>query len=143
MKTSKSMQTIIEKIAAKHGVDLSTVGAYLKLEMDGYLPLHIEIVWPHQVAIAHTFIQEGDVMRDPEVICFTGDPTLGWVPITITQDPVGVYREYADLDEDGARIIRYLRRGQAELTAFVNTFARNIVAQKWLQHGQAVSIKWR
>ena len=138
MKTSKAMQAIVGKIASKHGVDISQPGAYLKLEMPGYQPLSMECIGTHQVAVMHTFIQEGDVMRDPEIVFFTGYPE--WVAIAVTQDPVGVYREYAELSEEGETILRYQRRGQAELAAFANTFARNIAAQGWWQRGQVVRL---
>lgn len=138
MQTCPVMQRIVTRITAFHGVDITTPGAYLKLEMAGALPLHLEHIGRHQVAVSHTFLQHGDVMRDPEVVFFIGAGP--WVPISITQDPVGSSREYAELSDDGARIIRLAPRGQAELASFATLFARNLAAQGWLTAGRAVRI---
>ena len=138
MRTSKPMQAIMTKIAGKYRVELSIVGAYLKLEQAGYQPLHLEVIGRNLVAVSHTFIQNGDVMRDPEIVFFTG--TGEWTPISVTQDPLGVYREYAEVSEDGREVISRNPRGQADLSFFANQFALNIRAQQWHIYGNAVKI---
>ena len=138
MKTSRAMQAIITHLADKHGVNLTHLGAYLKLEMSGYLPLHIEVVEVNQVAIAHTFIDLTAGAHKVVLVCFTGYPE--WVPIEITQSPVGICRRYVELSDDESAIVRINTRGQADLTSFTNLFARNIAAQGWLTAGTPVKV---
>ncbi len=49
--------------------------------------LVIEVVGKEEVSIAHYYTQNGDAMRDPEIVF-----GVRWLPIEITQDPVGIYR---------------------------------------------------
>lgn len=58
----------------------------INAESSALMPLIIEVVGS-EVAVSHTFIQMGDVMRDPEIV-FDGKT---WVATEITQDPVGHY----------------------------------------------------
>jgi hypothetical protein len=61
------------------------------------------------VSVAHDFEQNGDLMADPEMT-FEIDPATwqegDWRPASITQAPVGIYREAVFRDGDGRVIIR-------------------------------------
>jgi len=129
VKVCKAMQTIIEAIAKRHGLDLSTVGAHLRLEMPGYLPLCIEVVGERMISVAHFFLQAGDLLYDPEMVFYVQNGA--WIPLSITQAPVGVYREVLFLDDDGMPE-RYEPRMMRELASFSTMWARNITAQGWL-----------
>ena len=131
MKTSKTMQSIITKIAEKHGLDLAAAEAHLRLEKEPYMPLVIEKVGRHLVSIAHYFKQNGDSIADPDVVFFTG--YAEWVPIEIQQ--VMGYRRVARLNDDGSAIDAVNLRGQADVASFSNLWARNIRAQGWLEYG--------
>lgn len=56
-------------------------------ESTALMPLIIEVVG-REVAVCHTFVQQGDVMRDPEIV-FDG---RSWLAVGITQDPIGHYQ---------------------------------------------------
>lgn len=61
-----------------------------------YMPLHIEYIYSHVIAMSHTYLQNGDLMRDPEMeIRITGpDMMPGCVEaLTYRQDGLGVYHE--------------------------------------------------
>ena len=58
----------------------------VKAESTALMPLIIEVVGS-DVAVCHTFLQMGDVMRDPEIV-FDGRT---WLAVEITQDPTGHY----------------------------------------------------
>ena len=69
-----------------------------KYELEGYQPLSIEVLPPSMcpagvpaVAVAHTFVQNGDLMYDPEIVFAVGQ-TEAWLAYEITQHPVGRYR---------------------------------------------------
>lgn len=141
LRVAKSMETIIGRIAHKHGLDLGTVGAHLRLEQSAYMPLVIESLPLNQISVAHYYRQNGDSIADPEVV-FLIHPALGWVPIEITQPPLFIigkgafsgHRRYIDLDENG-KLIAYNRYWQNDLASFCGTWAANIRDQGWLEHG--------
>ncbi len=134
MKTCPKMQLIIQQIAQKHGIDLTQPEANIRLDMPNFDRLCIEVISKNQVAVAHYFEQQGDLMADPEIVFFTGYDT--WVPIEITQAPVGVYRHLAELSPDSSTIARASIRGMQEVGSFAETWARNIKHQGWLEDGQ-------
>lgn len=133
MKSSKSMQTIITEIAQRHGCDLSYDQAELRLDMVNFDRLVIARVGPNQISVAHYFEQAGDLVADPKIVFFTGDPA-GWMPIAISQVMTG-RRAVAWLTDDGTTIDRVQPEAQADVAHFANIWAKNIRAQRWLQDG--------
>lgn len=71
--------------------------------------LVFERLYGSRLAVGHTFIQNGDVMKDPEcVISVSGEPGRRFVsPVEITQHPVGIYRRADDM-RDPTEIIDLL-----------------------------------
>jgi hypothetical protein len=94
-------------------------GFHMRLEQPGYMRLVIEVVTVNEVSVAHYFEQNGDLMRDPEIV-FLVHPTHGFLPVEITQDPVGRFRR-ADAGN-------YLR-GVMELA---RVWGSNLRAQGWV-----------
>lgn len=133
MKTSPKIQRVIEQLTKQHGLALSQVEAHLRLQMPGFDRLVIENIGSQCVSVAHYFELNGDLVADPDVVFFTGYGA--WVPIEITQVPA-IYRRYAVLDEAGQTIVRLNSRGQADLAAFTEQWAQNLLAQGWLQRGR-------
>jgi len=83
------MQVSIETILAAYGHLDNFRQAdhfHLRITQELYMPLVIE-KHGDRVAVAHTYIQNGDIMRDPEIVFAL--PT--WEPVEITQDPVGIH----------------------------------------------------
>lgn len=92
---------------------------HLRFEQSGYyMPLVIEIVSPNEVSVAHYYEQNGDPMRDPEIV-FLAHPIRGWLPIEITQDPFGRFRRAPEG--------RYLR----DVQELARVWARNLREQRW------------
>lgn len=92
----KPMQVTVETLVKKAGHThvyneaLRTGDSFhLRAKSDGYMDLVIETVGQNRVAVAHYFVQNGDMMRDPEIVF---DTTMHWLPVEITQDPVGIFR---------------------------------------------------
>ena len=50
---------------------LRTVNEYVKLKADGFMDLHVDILYREgdtaRIAIAHNYIQNGDVIPDPDM----------------------------------------------------------------------------
>ena len=133
MKTSPTMQKVILAIAHKHAIDLTRTEAYMRLEQDGYDRLVIENIGHNRIAVAHYYTQNGDAIKDPEIVFFVGYET--WVAIEVTQVLTGI-SELARLNEDSTAVTHLAARRQADTGAFAETWAKNITGQKWLEQGR-------
>lgn len=134
MKVSNSMKRIIEKLAEKHGVDLSTPHAHFRLDMAGYDRLCVENIGLNRISVAHYFEQVGDLVADPEIVFWVSPQEKNWFPVGVKQ-VFGGDRTYAFLSDDGSRIVSVVSRMQADLASFANIWAKNIVDQLWLANG--------
>lgn len=105
----------------------------LKVTNAPYMPLTIEVTGEGNVSVAHYFTQNGDAMRDPEIVF---NPK-NWYGVEITQDPVGVYQRvrpncYSRGIEDLARIWAKNLREQG----FIEAAARQKVEPSQADHRQ-------
>lgn len=50
------------------GVSLEDESAYFEVKREGYMPLHVERLPGNKLALSYVFTQNGDLMRDPEVV---------------------------------------------------------------------------
>lgn len=66
---------------------VSGASFHLAITNPPYMRLVIEVVGAGEVSVAHYYQQNGDAMRDPEIVF-----NSHWLPVEITQDPVGIYR---------------------------------------------------
>jgi hypothetical protein len=117
----------------------------IRIEMKGYDRLCIEHVGNAPtdglvlVSVAHYFEQNGDLMSDPEMtfeVNPSDDKENGWLsgswrPASITQSPMGVYREAVFRDDAGRTLIR--PKLVAELKGFARMWNRNIGEQGYLE----------
>jgi hypothetical protein len=122
--TKAPMQRVVEALLREHGLfEAFNESAELHLELENppYLPLVIERQGD-LVAVMHYFILNGDLMRDPELTFQLPE----WTPTSITQHPVGLYREVYGLMNDrlvlNARLLH-------ELEGFARLWANNLQAQ--------------
>jgi hypothetical protein len=118
---------------------LTEPGQSRKIDNTGgaFMPVNIDVLsmerrkvgaldwYEMRVSIAHNYVQNGDVMADPDVE-FLVTP-MGVVPVTFQQDP-GIYRRWAWKEDGNWRVHK---RGQADLTAFCNQWMVNIKHQQW------------
>ncbi len=126
------IQTIIEKILLKHGLDPAAYEFYLKLSMPGYDDLVIEKEGG-QVLVGHYYHHpSGDLISDP---VFAFDYNQGyWFPVRIEQvlgDTVCSY------EENGKRMV--YRARIKEFRSFQRMFARNVKEQAWLENGVRIT----
>ena len=124
----------IEKIIAELGDIEEWTGGHVKIPNDPYMPLVIEWLGKGPaggdlIAISHTYVQNGDLMRDPEIVFLVTENE--WTPVSFRNDSLGVYQE-SMIIEDGE--IRYVRpKLIADLRSFARTWDRNIAAQGFLK----------
>lgn len=111
----------------------------VRLTVEGFMPLSVEEIGlsgdgRRLVAISHTAVQNGDLMRDPELVfeIHTGpDGTEYAEPISFRNDFVGAYQEVYAYDDHGRRtqLRPQLKR---ELKDFARLWFRNLKAQGFL-----------
>ena len=106
----------------------------MRINVDGYMPLVAEEIGQsaggrRHVALAHTGVQNGDVMHDPEIVFEFH--ALGAEPISFRNDYVGAHDEVYAYDDTGRRTGGCPKR-RAELVSFARVWFRNIRAQGFL-----------
>jgi hypothetical protein len=131
MRISVKMQKTIEKLAAKHGVDIAKPYAYMKLLHSFYMPLVVYNSGDHMVSVKHVNSAQ---MADPEIVFWTGS-SAGWTAIEVTQ-LIGGRRMYAQPNEEGTAIVPISHRRQANLTDFAELWASNLIDQGWLEQSE-------
>jgi hypothetical protein len=114
-----TMQRVILALAAKHGADLTRLFAGFKLTMEGYQPLIVEYTTTGRIIVAHTFMQNGDVVPDPDMEFAVS--AAGWAPVAIQHSTGAFHRTPSG-------------PAQADLANFAELWARNLEAQGWLAH---------
>ena len=115
----------------------------LKLTVEGYMPLSIEHIGTsgegHKlVALAHTGLQNGDVMFDPEMVfrLINLDGQQLAEPISFRNDYMGIYQEVYRYNDEG-KATHVNTRLKAELKSFARMWFRNLKHQGFFS-GQAV-----
>jgi len=106
----------------------------VRITVDAYMPLVAEEIGPSAegrrfVALAHTGVQNGDVMHDPEIVFEFH--ALGAGPISFRNDYVGAHDEVYAYDDSGRRTGVYAKR-RAELVSFARIWFRRLRAQGFL-----------
>lgn len=107
----------------------------VKLTVDGYMPLSIERIDVSAegrplISLAHTGLQNGDVMFDPEIVfqVIDCDGIQLAEPISFRNDYMGIRQEvYCYNDEGQATHVN--ARLKAELKSFSRTWLRNLKGQ--------------
>lgn len=107
-------------------------GTHLKLEQAAYMPLVVEVIATDQIAVSHFFIQNGDLMYDPEVVFWTA-PDGNWYPVQYQLDSLGIFDCHVMFGRSGQPTYVKDEKKQADLKQFCTTWARNIRAQGWLE----------
>jgi uncharacterized protein YqiB (DUF1249 family) len=96
---------------------------YMKMTSDGYMDLSVDSIGENRIAIAHNYIQNGDVMAAPdmEIKVF---PDLKQVEaMTYQLDSMGVFQQV--YLEDG----RFYPKLKTQLNQFLNQWLMNLVEQ--------------
>jgi len=116
---------------------------HLKIESKSFMPLTLEFL--HKVltssgegrlySLSHTYVQNGDLMRDPEM-CFIVVPDPGSTetliyPQMYQQDSLGLYEESVHIN--GGKVAGFIPVWQASHCTFANRWLKNILAQGFLK----------
>jgi len=116
---------------------------HVKIESKSFMPLTLEFLHTVQTetgsgklySLSHTYVQNGDLMRDPEM-CFIVVPQPNGIdtliyPQMYQQDSLGLYEESVHLN--GSTVTGFIPIWQASHCAFANMWLKNILAQGFLK----------
>jgi hypothetical protein len=107
----------------------------VRINVSAYMPLSIEAIGRSAeggtlVALSHTAVQNGDLMRDPEIVfeIRTASSTRAAEPLSFRNDFTGTYQEVYRYSPQGRRthLVPSLKN---ELRSFVRMWFRNLHAQ--------------
>lgn len=98
-----------------------------------YMPVHIELIdrtenYNH-ISLAHYGQENGDAMRDPEMLFALHKESQQFIPYYYRNDYAGIEQYSVKWTDEGVLLNRRL---QAEHTTFANQWLRNIAAQQHL-----------
>jgi uncharacterized protein YqiB (DUF1249 family) len=121
---------IYRKLKALGVLDITE---YKKITAPGFMDLSIDVLSNNDkemtIAMAHNFIQEGDVMADPDMEIKIHKELEAAEALTFQQDSLGIYQEV--YPEPGKVNIRLKR----ELNQFLNHWLDNLAAQGFYSNG--------
>lgn len=127
MKTYRSFATNLLELLGK--------AQALRIISDGFMPLSIEDIGvsadgQRLIALSHTAEQNGDLMRDPEMVFAIHDwqEFLAAEPLSFRNDFMGIMQEVYRYDDQGKRT-HVVPRLKAELKSFARMWFRNLRAQ--------------
>ena len=133
------MKTVPKIIETYGGLEwLRQPGNYIRLENPPYMRLVIEYigVGPRgmpSIAVAHYHEQNGDAMRDPEIV-FEVNSDGEWCPVSYRQDNLDIYQDAVFLG-DNDQVTVHPKMVQ-HLKAFARQWDRNIAQQGFLKAAQ-------
>ena len=120
---------------AKNLLDLLGEAQALRIISDGFMPLSIEDIGKtpegyRQISLCHYGEQNGDLMRDPDMVfdLITHEELIVAEPISFRNDYMGINQEVYCYDDQGKRthVNPSLKK---ELKSFATTWFRNLRAQ--------------
>ena len=130
MKTYQHFATVLARLL---GTDTA-----VRLTVNGYMPLSVEHIGQSAegnrlIAISHTGEQNGDLMRDPEMVFEIhtyASPDMA-EPLSFRNDYMGLMQEVYRYDDDGKKT-HVNTKLKADLKSFARTWFSNIKEQGFM-----------
>jgi len=106
---------------------------YVKLESDGFMPLSIDRLWTDEdgavrISMAHNYIQNGDVMADPDMEIMVY-PDRQMAEAMTFQMP-NIFQQVYMVNDAGQKMVDL--KAKRELNNFLKMWLRNIKRQGFL-----------
>ena len=110
-------------------------GRPLRIEVEGFMPLCIEAVGPGPrggllLSVMHVYEQNGDLMRDPDVEVEVIPGADDWLPVSCSQDALGVYREAVSTR---GGVVLFHHGLVADMRRFMDLWDRNLRDQGFIE----------
>jgi hypothetical protein len=107
----------------------------LRIEVEGFLPLYIEVIGRGPrggtlISVMHTYLQYGDVMRDPDVEVEVVPGSDDWLPVSYRQDNLGIFRQ-AVSTEGG--VVLFHHELVTDIKRFLEVWDRNLREQGFVE----------
>lgn len=130
------MQRVIELLLYKNCALNYRDGLFLKLKMDCFDPLSIEIVADNIISVAHSYKQSGELIYDPriEFIITSIDGIDSWVPYSYSS--LGTF--YPLTRQSKFEIIVENALMLQDVASFAESWAKNILSNGWLEEAEVV-----
>lgn len=132
------MNTILGIIEKKGGLKKLEAEGHFKIKVKGYMDLSIDFIGkgPNglpMIAVSHNFIQNGDVMADPDMQVEVGQGLKGpeLFPVTYQQSSLSIYQEVYTTDAEG-KAVGVRTRLKMQLRSFLRTWGANLRRQGFL-----------
>ncbi len=127
MRKTRNKKTLATIKAAAERAEIG----YLRIDENGpYMPLSAEIISHTEsgelMAVSHTYVQNGDLMRDPEVVFLCGKDG-NFYPVEFRNDGLPVHDNAVEWD--GGKMKGYRPGMQASIASFADVFVRNLREQ--------------
>ena len=121
---------------AKSLLTLLGADTAVRISVDGYMPLSIEAIGTSAdgnrlISLCHYGEQNGDLMRDPEMVFEVHSTNAAAEPLSFQNDYMGVFQEVYRYDDDGKKTHVNTRLKQ-ELKSFARTWFTNLKDQGFL-----------
>jgi len=128
MKTYQSFATVLTQLL---GADTA-----IRLTVNGYMPLSVEAIGQSAegnrlVSICHYGEQNGDLMRDPDMVFEIHAATNAAEPLSFRNDYMGILQEVYNYDDAGKKT-HVRAQLKKELKAFAKTWFSNLKEQGFL-----------
>lgn len=101
---------------------------YLRFEREGLEPLSIEKVGDNLISIMHSFVQYGDVMRDPDIVLLVDNTYKTVTAASYEMSAMSIYKEYVDFET--GEVLDEI--GQKETNSFLADWLKNIEHQQYV-----------
>ena len=101
---------------------------YLHFERDGLEPLTVENVGDNLISVMHSFVQNGDLMRDPDIVLLVDNANKTASAVSYEMSSIGLYKEYMDFET--GKILD--EAGQKETDSFLSDWFKNIERQQYV-----------
>lgn len=104
---------------------------FLKLKSSGFMDLNIDFLYEkddnYTIVMAHNYLQNGDVMADPEMEISVTPGMKMAEALTYKMDGLGIERHVYHFDSKGNKMVN--KRYHNEQNRFLNTWLGNIKRQ--------------
>ncbi len=113
----------------------SMTDGYLKLDNNSaFMPVVVEHIGDNPygalISVAHYGKQNGDPMRDPDVVLLHARDNGSYYPVSYRNDYVPVFKEAVRFTGPRQEIIRCRQRMQKDFASFVNRWMKAIYEQQ-------------
>jgi len=126
-------KTVYEKIYEKlEKLNILKIEAYQKRQSGGLMDLHIDVLEEDEktkkIALAHNYIQNGDVMADPDMEIRIHKELKMAEALTFQNDGLGIFQRVY-IERDGKKLVNV--KLKKDLNKFLNQWLTNIINQKY------------